>query len=362
MILELLLILSTLFYVAAVFAVLRLFIKAKNITSGTQPFISVIIAARNEAKRIKPTLDSLSKINYPQEKFEIILVNDNSSDDTAKIINAYLDRQDNWKLINLDREKESLAGKKAALNKAIETAKGEIILTTDADCRVQENWLLEVAAKFDDQTIMVLGHSVIEEKPGFLDKLLRFDNLFSGIMVAAPTLAGVPMSSVGRNLAYRKEAYLQVGGYNKLSQHKSGDDVHLTELFRNELKGKIRFCFATFTITKRPDTFREILFQQIRKNSKLLKKSFGSVLMALILFFYLVFLIVFPLLFQTSISIWILALAMKLILEFITLRVAAQKLGDLKLAPYFPFMQIFYPFYVTVMAILGVFQIYEWKR
>jgi hypothetical protein len=211
---------------------------------------------------------------------------------------------------------------------------------------------------------MVLGHAVLEQKKGFLDKLLRFDNLFSGIMVAAPTLAGFPISSVGRNMAYRKSAYLKSGGFVHLSQHKSGDDVHLTELFRRKLKGKITFCSApgSFTFTKTPDSFKEIFLQQIRKNSKLLKKSPGSVLLALVLFFYLILLLAFPFYAPQSIPFWLGILAIKMIPEFITLVVAAKKLGDFKLVPFIPFMQIFYPVYVTIFSIIGVFQIYDWKR
>jgi len=361
---EILLLLSTFIYVNAVFVVFRTLLKTKFSKIKNQPFISVVIAARNEAQRIKPTLDSLLKLNYPKDKYEIIWVDDASEDQTAEFINGYVANQDHWQLIRLKRDNAKLQEKKAALNKAIEQAKGEIILTTDADCSVPEKWLSAMAAMFDDQTIMVLGHSVLEKKKGLLDKLLRFDNLFSGIMVAAPTMAGFAMSSVGRNMAYRKSAYLEAGGFEEISQHKSGDDVHLTELFRRKLSGEIRFCFGedSYTFTKTPDTFREIIFQQIRKNSKLLKKSFLSVLLALSLFTYLVFLIIFPFLFPESISAWLFAIIIKLISEFITLQMAAKKLGDAKLIPFIPFMQIFYPLYVSTLGILGVFQLYEWKK
>jgi cellulose synthase/poly-beta-1,6-N-acetylglucosamine synthase-like glycosyltransferase len=364
MIFESILLYSTLIYAGAVFFVLRLLLKPIQKATKNRPFVSVVIAARNEAQRIKPTLDSLLKINYPTDKFEVIWVDDASQDGTAEIIKSYSGRQVNWQLIQIKKKDQKLKGKKAALNLAIEQARGEIILTTDADCRVPENWLTTMAAAFDNETIMVLGHSVLEQKKGFLDKLLRFDNLFSGIMVAAPTLAGFPISSVGRNMAYRKSAYLNAGGFDQLSQHKSGDDVHLTELFRRKLKGKITFCSApgSFTFTKTPDSFKEIFLQQIRKNSKLLKKSLGSVLLALLLFFYLIFLLAFPFYAPQSIHFWLSILAIKMIPEFITLVVAAKKLGDFKLVPFIPFMQIFYPVYVTIFSIIGIFQVYDWKR
>ncbi len=361
---ESLLLFSTIFYISAVVAVLLLLIKNTAKNYKNQPFISVVIAARNEAQRVRPTLDSLQKLNYPKNKYEVIWVDDASRDSTAVIISKYVKGQDNWQLIELKREDEQLKGKKAAIDKAIEQAIGEIIVTTDADCRVPENWLSEMAALFDEKTIMVLGHSILEKKKGVLDKLLRFDNLFSGIMVAAPTLAGLAISSVGRNLAYRKSTYLQLGGLKAVSQHKSGDDVHLTELFRQKGKGKIRFCSGrgSFTFTKIPDYFREIVYQQVRKNSKLLKKSFSSILLTLVLFYYFLLVFLFPFIFPESFFYWLWIIIIKQIFEFITIFVAAKKLGDPGLIPFIPFFQILYPFYVTFIAILGSFQIFEWKK
>lgn len=362
---ESLLFFSTLLYVGAVLVVLWLLLKNTAADYNNQHFISIVIAARNEAQRIKPAIDSLLKINYPKNKYEVIWVDDASGDETAGIINEYVKTQKGqWRLIRLKRENEKLNGKKAALSKAIEHAKGEIILTTDADCRVPENWLSEMAALFDDQTIMVLGHSVLEKKKGFFDKLLRFDNLFSGIMVAAPTQAGFAVSSVGRNMAYRKSAYRQAGGFGAISQHKSGDDVHLTELFRRKVKGKIAFCtgHGSFTFTKTPDKIREVIFQQIRKNSKLFKKSFSSIALTVFLFFYFGQLVIFPFVFPGSFLYWKWIIITKQLFEFLTLIVAAKKLGDPGLVPLIPFFQIIYPFYVTFLAVIGSFQIFEWKK
>jgi len=349
-------------YVIAVMCTAIILQRLKTEPGNKTPYISVVIAARNESKRIKPALDSLGSINYPQDKYEVIWVDDASQDDTYNLIQQHAAQKENWQVIRITEKNENLKGKKFALQKAIGAAKGEIILTTDADCRVPENWLLEMAAYFEDDTVMVLGHALLEKKKGFPDKLLRFDNLFSGIMVAVPTILGYPMTSVGRNMAYRKKAYLQVGGYEKLSQHKSGDDVHLTELFRRKINGKIKFCATAFTLTQSPDTWREIVFQQIRKNSKLLKKSFSSLLLTAFLFLYHVILLAFPFIFPGQFSWWIFVFAIKLGAEFITLSVASYKLGDKRLLPFIPVMQILYPIYVTLLALLGSMQLYRWKN
>lgn len=358
------LLIATIFYCFLILIILFLFARQSKIEPLLDSvFISVVISARNEEKRIKPTLESLLKIKYPHDKYEIIFVDDASTDNTVLIIEKYLARNNNWQLLRIYEKKDLLKGKKAALTKAIEMAKGEIILTTDADCIVPENWLTEMAGCFDDKTSMVLGYSRLQKRKGWLDKLLVFDNLFSGIMIAAPTLLGFPMSSVGRNMAYRKKDFIEVGGFDSLVQYKSGDDVHLTELFRRVAKGKIKFCFNknSFTLSNPPDTFKEIFHQQIRKNSKVLKKSMGSVFLTLFVFLYHLCLVLFPFLYGIS-NFWLMLLAIKLFIEIITLIVSAIKFSERRIIPFLLFFQIFYPIYVMIMALVGIFQHYEWKK
>lgn len=364
MLIAIILTLFTTIYCLAVFVVGFLISRRQKVRLTKQPFVSIIIAARNEAKRIKPALDSLEKLNYPQNLHEVIWVDDNSNDATVEIIKTYTARLQNWRLIKLQDIDKNYQGKKMALHQAIIKSKGEIILTTDADCRVQPGWIQAMISSFDENTTMVLGHSLLEKRKDPLDILLRFDNLFSGIMVAAPTMGGYPISSVGRNMAYRKDAYLESGGYSKLLRFKSGDDVHLTELFRQKTKGKINFCSLSqsYTYTQRPDKSGEIIHQQIRKNSKLLHKSFQSIILTIFLFLYHAGLAVFPFLFPAFLDLWILLLTLKLGSEFIVLNIAARKFNEAGLSPFIPFLQIVYPLYVTLLAIAGSFQVFKWKN
>lgn len=362
---EIVLVILTAIYCLIILLVFVLFTIHREINiSSNQPFVSIVIAARNEALRIKPTLVSLASLRYPIEKFEIIFVDDASGDGTADIIDTYLTNNSNWTLIRFSEKDKILQGKKSALKAAIERAQGEIILTTDADCIVPENWISSMISCFDEHTDMVVGHALLIRRNGVLDKLLRFDNLFSAIMVAFPALLGFPMSSVGRNMGYRKKAYFKSGGYDALARHKSGDDVHLTELFRKKSKGKIRFNFNkhSFTLSKTPDTLRTIMHQQIRKNSKILKKSLPSILFAVLLFFFHILLILFPFIYPEQLETWILLLVSKFGLEFITLTISAKRFSDTSIIPFIPFMLIFYPIYVSLLGIIGVFQKYEWKE
>lgn len=328
------------------------------------PQISVVIAAHNEARRIGPTLQSLEKLDYPKEKYEIIFVDDNSTDGTAAIIESYCQKHDNWRLIRLNSHDGFLSGKKRALKEGIAQAKGEIIFTTDADCTVQPHWLTYMSAYFHEDVVMVLGYSPLKRFKGWMSHILQFDNLFSAIVAAAPTTWGLTLTSVGRNMAYRKSAYQAVGGYEALKQHRSGDDVYLTEQFNRKAKGKIVFCRhpKTFVQTLPVTDFKIFWHQQIRKNSKTLRKSVFNTLFSILAFGIYTYLWIFPLFKPQYFSLWLVIILLKLILEFVTLSLAAKIFQKQWLIPYFPLFQLFYPLYISFFTLLGTFQLYQWKR
>lgn len=333
-------------------------------STQNQPSISVLIAARNEASRIRPGLESLSRLNYPTERFEIIFVDDASSDATAQIISEYSNQFPNWKLIRIRKKSKEFPGKKNALNEALKAANGEIIFTTDADCQVPADWLKNMVSYFDAGTHMVLGHSPLKVQKGFAGIFLAFDNLFSAIVAAAPAKLGFAHTSVGRNLAYRRSEIDQMDGYRALKKFRSGDDVHLTERFRRKSKGKIDYCAhpATFVDTLPPSSPKEIFHQQIRKNSKVLKKSISTVLMSIIIFITYMMFMFLPLAVPKITGLWLVIIVIKTVMEFLALTQAAFIFGKKKLIPWFLIFQFIYPIYVIVFSLLGALQIYEWKK
>lgn len=336
----------------------------KPFVSGTAAQISVVIAARNEETRIKPCLESLEKLEYPRDKYEIIFIDDQSCDNTAQLIENYCKKNANWRVISLNEKSIELRGKKNALLHGIAQAKGNIIFTTDADCIVPVKWLRNMGSYFTQGVSMVLGYSPLLPGRGILFRLLQFDNLFSAISAAAPTKLGYPFTSVGRNLAYRKDAYEDAGGFLSLKRFRSGDDVHLTERFRYLKSGKIDFCADpdTFVFTQPPETREEIFNQQVRKNSKTLKKAGTSIAFSIVLFLYHVLLILLPLLMPTWLKIWLLFIIIKLVLEYINLFKAAIIFKQKEVIPFIPLMQIFYPAYIIFFSFLGLLEMYSWKR
>lgn len=331
---------------------------------NTDEKISIIIAARNEEKRIQPTLQSLEKLDYPKENYEVIIVDDDSSDKTASIIESFAVKYDNWYLIRLNREKSEIRGKKRALNEAINRSIHDIIFTTDADCIVPAGWLKNMSAYFSKDTNMVLGHSPLVLGKGLWYKILEFDNLFSAIAGSAPAKMGFALSSVGRNLAYRKSIYESIGGFKSLQKFKSGDDVHLTERFREKNNKAIDYCADpdTFVQTIPPSTKRDIFHQQIRKNSKTLKKSWPTVFFSISLFIFYMLFLTLPFFYPKILSLWLMVIIVKFTIEFIALLYAAIIFRKRRLIHYLLAMQIFYPIYLLFFSFLGVLQLYEWKK
>jgi cellulose synthase/poly-beta-1,6-N-acetylglucosamine synthase-like glycosyltransferase len=328
------------------------------------PSVSIIIAARNEERRIEACLQNLEKIEYPDDRFEIILVDDNSGDATSGLIEAYRSRHLNWKLIRVTEKKPELAGKKNALVHGLAEAKGDLIFTTDADCLVPPGWLKGMVRYFEKDVSMVLGYSPLIPDKGACFKLLQFDNLFSAIVSAAPAALGYPFSSVGRNLAYRRSAYQQVGGYAQLKKFRSGDDLHLTERFRYMKNGRIEYNADpdTFVPTFVPASIKEIIHQQIRKNSKVFRTTPATILFFMFIFLYYLSIPLTPLLDPDGSMLWGAGLFLKLFLELFCLLQAVKIFRQASLRPYIPLMQMVYPFYIILFSLLGTFQKYSWKN
>ncbi len=356
----LLLLLSALYYTLVLHT--RFLLRSRTCPARPARFFSVIIAARNESARVLPLIASLRRLDYDEALREIIFVDDGSADDTAALIEREITTLPGARLIRLRESDRVLPGKKNALHTAIMQASGAFIAVTDADCSVPPGWLATLNNCFDTDDIMTLGHATIGVQSGLINLYLRFDNLFAGIMTAVPAMLGLPLSSVGRNMAYRREAYLQSGGYPELARHRSGDDVFLTELFRKKVKGHIRFCggAGSYVRTRAPETLREILWQQIRKNSKLIRKSPPALALT---FFLLAFhLLLLYMLFWPGYALPALALlAAKFVLEFLALWRACDFFDAPELKKALPFFQLIYPPLVVVLALAGLTGLYKWK-
>lgn len=179
------------------------------------PSATVIVAARNEEHNISSCLEALDKLEYPESKLEIILVDDKSTDKTGEIIEAFITDKPQFKKIVTKKEIGHLKGKTNAIANAIELASGEIILTTDADCIVSPTWAKTLASYFMADVAIVNGFTVQDAKTQFAGmQHLDFVYLLS---VASGTINfNKPLSCIGNNMSFRKSVYDEVGGYENL--------------------------------------------------------------------------------------------------------------------------------------------------
>ncbi len=200
-----------------------------TVTDVKELSYSIIIACRNEEQNLPRLFDSLSNLNYPKDKFEIIIVDDASTDNSYNLIKSFCDEQPNATSFQLKEKSKEYLGKKAALKLAAEKAKFEILLFTDADCFPQRDWINSYNNYFTDKTGFVAG-SYEEINAG---SFRRFRNQISSAIYACTIGLGFPFSAAGGNMAVRKETFEQVNGYEKIKQNIAGDDKQLLNLIKN---------------------------------------------------------------------------------------------------------------------------------
>ena len=217
------------------------------------PFISIVIAARNEADYIGLCLDSLKQQTYPSDRFEILVVDDDSIDSTSQIVAST--RLDNLHLLSVDNSFPEMVAKKRPMSVGIHRARGEWILTTDADCTVPPTWVASMAAYMAADTGVVIGFSQLTSR-SFFDRLQAYD--FLTLMAAAAGTVGMrmPLAASGQNFAYRKCLFEKIGGFRDIAHRPSGDDVLLLQLLRQAWDGRIAFAAdpGAFATTHRSET------------------------------------------------------------------------------------------------------------
>ena len=266
--------LSCAYFCAIVLLVLGT-IRLSSSAQKMQPpsLVSIIIPARDEETTIKRCVTSLLDQDY-QGEFEIIVVNDGSTDNTPQIVAKLISRDPRVSLIKMPTMEHSDSPKKAAISKAVEQARGTIILTTDADCVAGKGWLSGIIRAFQNDTHMVAGwvcsHSSDEVR--FFHKVQALEFLALVGTGAGAFGLGKPLISNAANLAFRRSTFVEAGGFSAIDHYVSGDDVLLMHKFRKISSNAVRFSADTDTIiyTSPQPTLNAFLQQRRRWISKVL--------------------------------------------------------------------------------------------
>ena len=201
-----------------------LLVKPKEIPQTLAlPPLSVIVAARNESENLYELIPLILEQDYPS--FEVIVVNNQSMDDSKWLLKAYQRQYPNLHVVELEKNHHLRPGKKLPLTLAVRAASFDHFVFTDADCRpTSTQWLATMAKGFSATTDIVLGYGPYFHKKGFLNRLIRFDTAWIALNYFSFALSGLPYMGVGRNLAYSRKAFESVGGFKSHYYIVSGDD------------------------------------------------------------------------------------------------------------------------------------------
>ncbi|MES2061586.1 MAG: glycosyltransferase [Bacteroidota bacterium] len=238
-------------------------------TGGFTTKVTILIAARNESARIRYTIDDIIAQDYPKQLTEIIIVDDHSTDDTAAIISSYAHM--GVKLLQLNEDKPLNSYKKKAIAEAIALSTGELMVCTDADCRMGKSWLSSIVGYYEShQPVMISSPVTYFEETTLFERLQTLE--FSYLIGIGAAFIGNGRASTcnGANFAYRKDIFYEVGGFKGIDDLASGDDELLLQKVAEIYPDKIGFFknrdAVVFTHAKH--TLQEFLQQRRRWASK----------------------------------------------------------------------------------------------
>lgn len=345
-------------------------IKAKKSlkTGIVLPFISIIIPVRNEEANLLKLLQDIEKQSIESQNFEVIIVNDASTDSTKAVAESFIRATAcTVSLINLPSVQENSSPKKRAITMAVQIAKGELIVTTDGDCRVGKQWLEEISGCYlATDSVLISGPVTFtdERQNGFLRnffnalQIIEFGSLVG--TAACAIKAGNPNMCSGANLAYKKSAFYSVDGYVGNEQIASGDDEFLMHKLAKRFPGKIQFLKSRKAIvqTEGHVSFRSFYQQRKRWASKW---RFYNDWKPTALAIYVV-LVNIALLWAVIAGRWELVL-FKFAFEWLFLMQIMEFMKKSWTIPYIFIAQLFYPFYVLFFAVMAQDSgSYVWKE
>ena len=246
-------------------------------------YISVIVACRNEEKNISNLIEDVKSQCFDENRFEMIVVNDHSEDGTLKILNYESEKWNNLRIINLDNK---VFGKKNAIKEAAKIAKGEIIICTDADCRVGENWIQTMSDYFTNTDCKFVSASVFYKEQNSLFSKYQMLEILSLVSTSGAAINRKKATICnGANLAFRKKEYLEIPD-DEFNNFRT-DDVSLLHYFKKNFTNSISFSKQKEAIvsTSESPTFLSYLSQKLRwiSTSKSLKDR-DTILVALLVY------------------------------------------------------------------------------
>lgn len=304
--------------------------------------VSVIVCAKNEAKNLQENIPYILAQDHPD--FELILINDSSSDDTQDVMEAFSEEDKRIQVVNVKKNENFWSNKKYALTLGIKRAKNSKLIFTDADCKPATTmWLSKLVENFSEEKQIVLGYGAYEKSKGFLNKLIRYETLLTATQYFAYAKVGNPYMGVGRNLAYTTELYYENRGFILHIKLPSGDDDLFINETANNKNTALEYSPISFTYSQPKKTFKAWKIQKKRHitTSKFYKPK-DKFLLGL---YYIANLLFWPLailaLFITDWRIVICLILFRIVMQYLVLSKAAKLLKENDLIALLPVYDLF---------------------
>lgn len=323
----------------------------QKLSSQTHP-VSVVICARDEAENLSRNLPGSLLQSY-KYTHEIIVVNDNSYDETKYLLEELKKKFPQLHIVDLTQEAKMIPGKKFPLSIGIKTAKHEVVLLTDADCiPATENWIEKMQDAYDDDIEIVLGYGPYSKRKGILNKLIRWETFHAALQYLSYAKAGFPYMGVGRNLSYKKTVFFRQKGFSSHNHIPGGDDDLFINKVAHSKNTAIQIDPESFTISKPATKWSQWRQQKMRHytTGKFYKPLHKFLLgtYAFTHFLFLPLLIVSAIFFDWRIALGIYGL--RLILQLVIFTKSMKKLEEKDLISWIPLLDVWMFFYYIIFA------------
>lgn len=362
------------FYCLLILIYFNHFIRLKVFTNYSllQPKnrFSIVIPARNEELNIKNCVSSILQNNYPNNLFEIIIIDDFSTDKTSSIVKELQQQCSNIRLIQLEKITTGIINsyKKKAIETAIDQSSFEWIVTTDADCTVPNQWLRLFDAYIQSTNAFFIAAPVkFVNNKSILSIFQSLDFISLQGITAASVSAGMHSMCNGANLAYSKKVFHAVNAFKDIDTIASGDDMLLMHKIKQQYPSQIGYLFHPEAVveTLPMPGWKSFINQRIRWASK--ARSYRDkriFIVLLVVYLFNLGLVALPFLsiFRPALLLpWLYLLLAKTVCEMIFMYSVSKFFGELKLLKWFPFMQPLHIIYTVISGFLGSFGTYQWK-
>lgn len=352
-------ILFTVFFIAGLFRLKKCSANAESI-----PTVSVVVAARNEEGSLPALLEDLTKQDYPENKISFVIADDRSNDGTWDIIQEKSQADSRFSGVKIEDLNPDMTPKKYALTRAIQQSSGDIILSTDADCRVPDGWAKSMVNALSSGSGIAVGLSTVSIKGNsFFSKYQFID--FLGIMAAnAGALGwGTGWSGSGQNIGYTRKQFEKIGGFMPVGDILSGDDMYLVQSISSRAKAVFNLDSAGFATTLPAANVSSFLSQRIRwaSNAKPSLTSRPVFFLFLLSAFFANAGIFAGLFFTNVIHLVPFVFGIKVFFEAGVMITGSSRFG-MKF-PILPFLvwSVLQPFYIPAVGLLGLIGKFRWK-